>query len=190
MTLYSIALFLHIVGALGLFVALGLEWVSLLYLRRAATIEQAREWLSVLGLLRWIMPASLGIILLAGIYMTATTWGGAAWIGVAMAAMILLAVLGMGLTGPRMAAIGRVVAAESGALSLAFRQRLQDPLLWTSSQTRLAIALGIVFIMTIKPGLTGALLTIGVAAILGLASVLPVWNRSRTQKPARREGNL
>ncbi len=42
MTLYSIALFLPIVGALGLSVALGLEWASLLKLRRLANFEEAR----------------------------------------------------------------------------------------------------------------------------------------------------
>ncbi len=181
MTFNSVALFLHIVGALGLFVALGLEWISLLYLRRVTTTEQAREWLSAFGLLRWVGSTSLGLILLTGFYMTATTWGGVAWIGIALAAMILLAALGAALTGPRMAAVGRAVVAESGALSLAFRQRLHDPLLWASIQTRVAIALGIVFLMTVKPGLGGALLTIGVAVVLGLASALPAWSRVRLQ---------
>ena len=34
MTLYSLALFVHILGALALFGAMGLEWVALLNLRR------------------------------------------------------------------------------------------------------------------------------------------------------------
>lgn len=34
-------------------------------------------------------------------------------------------------------------------------------------QTRVAIALGIVFLITVKPGLVGVLLTIGVAVVLG-----------------------
>lgn len=183
MTFYSIALFLHIVGALGFFVAFGLEWTSLLYLRRATTITQAREWLSVLGLLRWIGPASMGVILLAGFYMMATVWGGVAWIGIALAAMVLIAALGGILTGRRMAGIGQALAAERETLSLAFRERLNDPLLDTSLKIRVAIALGIVFLMTVKPALGGALLTIGVAVILGLASTLPRWSRSQLKKP-------
>jgi hypothetical protein len=184
MTDYSIALFLHIVGALGFFVALGLEWISLLYLERATTSEQAQEWLGVLGLLRRLGPASMGMILLAGFYMMATVWGGVAWIGIALAAMILLAVLGAALTGRRMAAVGRAVTAESGALSDAFRQRLHDPLLWTSIQTRIAIAFGIVFLMTVKPELGGSLLTIGLAILLGLVSAWPRWSRSQAKEPA------
>ena len=41
MTLYSIALFLHVVGALLLFVTLTVEGVALLQVRRAATAEAA-----------------------------------------------------------------------------------------------------------------------------------------------------
>jgi len=40
---YSIALFLHVVGALGFFVALGLEWTSLRQIRGAATSGQVRD---------------------------------------------------------------------------------------------------------------------------------------------------
>ncbi|HXW01245.1 MAG TPA: hypothetical protein VEC93_22735, partial [Anaerolineae bacterium] len=116
MTDYSIALFLHIVGALGFFVMLGLEWVSLMSLRRVTTIEQVHEWLNAFGLLRWMGPISGGIILLSGFYMTATAWGGVAWIGIAMVAIILIVVLGAALTGPRLAAIGRAAATESGSL--------------------------------------------------------------------------
>jgi hypothetical protein len=172
MTLYSIALFLHIVGALGLFVALGLEWTGLRQLRHATTAEQAREWLGVAGLVRRVGPASLVAILLPGLYMTATTWGGQAWIGIGLAAMLLLGALGA-LNGRRLAAIGHAAATECGDLSPVLRQRLRDPLLWTSVQTRAAIGVGIVFLMTVKPDLGGSLLTIGAAVVLGLASTLP-----------------
>jgi len=181
MTFYSFALFLHIVGTLGLFIALGLEWTSLGYLRRATTAEQVQPWLQLFALLRRIYPISWAAILLPGFYMTATAWRGAAWISIAFAAIILIAVVGAAISGRRMAAIGPAVAAESGRLSPALRQRLGDPLLWASIQTRVAISLGVVFIMTVKPGLAGSLLTIGLAAILGLASALPAWSRLETE---------
>jgi hypothetical protein len=184
MTFYSVALFLHIAGALGLFAAVGLEWTSLLHLRRAATAEQAREWLSVVAGLRRVYPAAFVIILLSGFYMTATAWGGTGWIGVALGTLLLLAAVGATLTGLRMPAIGRAVALETGPLSPALRHRLRDPLLWTSVQTRAALVLGIVFLMSVKPDLGGGLLTTGVAAVLGLASALPAWERTRVEIPA------
>jgi hypothetical protein len=186
MTLYSLALFIHIVGALGLFIGLGLEWASLWYLRRATTAEQAQQWLLVFALLRRLYPAAWAAILLAGIYMTATVWGGVAWIGVAFAAMFLLPILGAAISGRRLAAIGPALTAEQGWLSPALRQQLRDPLLWVSIQVRLAIAVGIVFLMTVKPGLGEALLALGLAVVLGLASALPAWSRVRLQE-AREE---
>jgi hypothetical protein len=55
-------------------------------------------------------------------------------------------------------------------------------------QVRVAIALGIVFLMTVKPDLTGSLLAIGVAAGLGLIVALLV--RGRGQAQAEPEGSL
>jgi uncharacterized membrane protein YqjE len=48
-------------------------------------------------------------------------------------------------------------------------------------QTRTAIALGIVFLMTVKPDLIGALVTIGTAVVLGLASAFPIWRLERAR---------
>lgn len=173
---YAIALFLHIVGALGLFVALGLEWTSLLLLRRATTTGQSRERMRIASGVRGVSGAALATLLVSGFYMTATVWGGVAWIAVALGAMVLMAALGAALSGVRMAAIGRAV--ENGPLA-----PVPDPLLWVSIQIRVAIALGIVFLMTFKPDLTGSLLAIAVAAVLGLVAALPAVASGRSKQP-------
>ncbi len=181
MNIYSLVLFLHITGALGYFAALGLEWVSLAYLHRAATAEQAREWL---GTRRIVMPlgmASLGLILLTGLFMMATSWGLTGWIAVALASLLLIAVLGAILTGRPLMAIGRAVGKAQGALSPAQRELLNAPLLWISMRTRTAIALGVVFLMAVKPGAVGSFITIGIAIVLGLASSLPLLHRDRSR---------
>jgi hypothetical protein len=49
MTPYAIAVFPHVVGALGLFVAMGLAWVLVARLRRAESAEQARDSLGLLA---------------------------------------------------------------------------------------------------------------------------------------------
>ena len=188
-SIYSVALFLHIVGALGLFVALGLEWTSLSYLRRAATVEQAREWLSIFNVQRWINPISWLAILIPGFYMAATAWRATAWTSIALGSVVLLIVLGVALTGRRMAPIGQSVAAESGPIPSTLRQRLDDPLLWASLRIRTAIALGIVFLMTVKPDLLGSLLTIGVASVLGVVFSLPAWGRGREKGQAKQTGD-
>jgi hypothetical protein len=173
---YAVALFVHIVGALGLFVALGLEWTSLLLLRRATTSEQVRERLRLASGVPRVSGAALAALLVSGLYLTVTVWGGVAWIAVALAAMVLMAVLGAALSRPRLAAIGRAV--EAGSLA-----RLPDPLLWLSIHIRLAVALGIVFLMTFKPDLNGSLLIIAVTAVLGLVAALPAVTAGRSKQP-------
>src|ERR1051325_799875 len=88
MSLYAIAVFLHIVGALGLFAALGLEWASLLNLRRATAAGQAKEWARLLASPPNVPgPAPLTI---PGprIFLTATRWGGQGWIGVGLGGLV------------------------------------------------------------------------------------------------------
>ena len=181
MDLYSIVLFVHIAGAMCYFAAFALEFVSLAYMRRASIAEQVRQWL---GLRNWLQPIGLGslvVILPSGFYMMATAVGWQAWILIALAVLVLIAVLGATLTGIRIRQITHAVLTERGQLSPDFRQRLRDPWLWTSIQTRLALALGIVFVMTVKPGLLGSLVAIAVAAVLGVASSLPAWRRATAE---------
>lgn len=182
MDYYSIALFLHVVGALGFFVALGLEWTGLWQIRSATTSEQVRAWMRISKSARRLGIASMLTILVSGFYMMATVWGGVAWIIVTLGALVLVIVLSVALTGPRMAAIGRALATEKGPVSKTFHSLANHPLLWISIQTRVAIALGIVFLKTVKPDLGGSLLTIGVAIVLGLASALPMPRRERAQE--------
>ena len=96
-------------------------------------------------------------------------------------ALVLVIALSVALTAPRMAAIGRALAAEKAPLSQTFHSLANHPLLWISIQTRVAIALGIVFLKIAKPDWGGSLITIGIAIVLGAASVLPMLRRERTQ---------
>lgn len=114
-----------------------------------------------------------------------SAWGAAAWIIVTLGAMLLMIVLINILTRPRTMAIGRAMTTEKGPLSTTLRSLTTDPLLLISNQIRFAIALGIIFLMTVKPGLGGSLLTIGTAIVLGFAFSLPAIQQKRVQeKPA------
>jgi hypothetical protein len=189
MTLYSLALFVHILGALALFGALGLEWVALLNLRRVQTAEQAREWLKVFALFPRVYPFAWGVILLAGLYMTAAVWKGAGWIIVALVSVVVLGAAGGALTARRMASLAQGIAREKGVLSGELRKALNDPYLLAVFQVRLAFTLGIVFLMVTKPGLLVGLMDMGVATFLGLLSTLPLRGGERAQEPAARIHN-
>ena len=176
---YTIALFLHVVGALAFFVALGLEWTSLRHLQRASTVDQVREWMQVPNEMGRLGMIAMVTLLAAGIYMMVTAWGAVPWIIVTYAAIVLLVVPTAALTGPRMAAISRALYQEDGSISHPLQNLVNDSLLRISIQTRIAIALGIVFLMTVKPDFVVSLLTIVVAAILGLVSGVRMPSRKR-----------
>jgi hypothetical protein len=179
---YSIALFLHIVGALGFFIALGLEWTGLRQIRNAMIPEQVRAWMGVFKSLLKVGFVSMLTTVITGIYMLLRYWGSEAWIIVTVGSLVLVIALSQALTRPRMAAIGRTLATEKGPLSQTFHSLTNEPFLWISIQTRAAIALGIVFLKIAKPDIAGSLLAIGVATVLGLASALPALRREQAQE--------
>ena len=173
--LYPFALFLHIVGAFGLIAAVTLEAIGLRGLRHATQADEARMWLSISRrLVIRLAPASLGLILLTGLFMTAVAWGAKGWIVTAFASLILLAVVGAFGTGMRMARLEPALNQAQGELTDDVRRRLLDPVLLTSLRVRMAIILGVALLMTVKPTLIAAIIVVVLAAALGwLAAQIP-----------------
>lgn len=178
---YSIALYLHIVGALGVSVALGLEWTGLTQLRSATAGEQVRAWMGILKNVRKVGFVSMLTTVITGIYLMVSVWGAEAWIIVTVGSLVLMIVLAQVLTASRMAAIGQDLITKKGAITQEFYNRADNPLLWISIQTRVAIALSIVFLKIAKPDLIGSLLTVGVAIVLGIVSALYMPRREQIQ---------
>ncbi|HLO13330.1 MAG TPA: hypothetical protein VK206_00775 [Anaerolineales bacterium] len=181
MNSFSIALFLHIIGALGVSVALGLEWIGLSQIRRATVTEEISAILKVVKSTTRFGFVSMLSTVITGIYMVLAVLGWVPWILVVIAALVLVIVLTRILTVPRMAAIGQTLAMEKGSVSQTLHNLMKDPILWISIQTRVAIVLGIIFIKIATPDLGGSLLTMGIAIVLGIASVLPMSRRVRVQ---------
>jgi hypothetical protein len=181
MNLYSIVLFLHIVGALGYFIALGFEWLSLVLLQRTTTVEQIREWFAVTKRMRGIAGVSLLIILVAGGYMTAEVWGGADWIEIAFAAMVVQGVIALALTTPRMRAIEKATAGASGVIPSTVTALIHHPLLWVSMLSRAGVALGIIFLMSVKTDMTLSLVVVGVSLLAGAIVGLAMGGAQRRQ---------
>src|ERR1700682_4628746 len=101
MSLYSIALFLHIVGSLLLFVLLTVEGLAL------------RQGFLAAHLNRVLGPISALTILVPGFYMTAAQWGWKGWIVVGVTAWVLIAVGGAA-TGISLL-VGRLSTPGAGA---------------------------------------------------------------------------
>lgn len=178
---YSIALFLHIVGTLGMFVVLGFEWIAVRRLGHATTVGQVRDWLQASNGLRRIGMVSMLTLFASGVYMMVTVWGGVPWITVTLGTLVLL-MLVAALTGRPMAAIRRTVTTETGPLSPALASALYDPRFRVGIQFRTTVTLGIVFLMTVKPDMAGSLVAIALAALIGVALSLPLAGNSHLQQ--------
>jgi len=169
MNIYSIALFLHVVGALVLFATLAFEWVGLRQIRSATLSEQVRAWLGVLhGAIKAGFPSMLATVV-TGVYMMVVVWGQAPWLVTTIGSLVLMIVLARA-AAPRLKAMGQSLGV------------VNDPLLWVSVQTRSTIALGIIFLKIAKPDWIGSLLTVGIAVVLGIVSALPATRGEHTQE--------
>jgi hypothetical protein len=178
--LYQFALFLHIIGGFGLVAAITVETVGLRGLRRATQSSEAVVWLRLLrSIVMRLTPSSLGLILVTGLDMVATTWGPRGWILVALGSLVLLGAIGALGTGRRMARIGPAVGRAQGPLSAEVREQLRSPILLMSLRVRLAVVLGVVFLMTAKPSGVASLVVMVVAVAVGLlAGQIPTWRGS------------
>jgi hypothetical protein len=174
MNTYSIALFLHITGALGFFIVLGLEWIGLAQIRSARLPEEARAILETVKRADRLGAASMLTALVTGFYMMLTVWGAAPWLLVMLGSLVLEIALFVAIAVPRMKALEQALSTEKGTISQSFYNLANHPLLWISVRTRVAIVLGFIFLKIVKPDLGWSLLAISIAISLGLASSLPV----------------
>jgi hypothetical protein len=184
MSIFSVALFLHIIGALGVSVALGWEWIGLSKIRRSTVPQQIRAILDLVNSTTRFGFISMLSTIITGIYMVLAAVGWVPWLLVVIGAFVLVIVLTRALTAPRMAAIARTLATEKEPISQTFHNLMNDPVLWISIQTRVAVALGIIFLKIVTPNLGGSLVTVAIAVVIGIASALPMSRRARAQEPS------
>ena len=172
MPTYQIALFLHILGALGFFIAIGVFYTSVLGVRRAKTVGTLQVWASAANsATRVLFPVSGVVILVAGIYMLVTVWGERApWAGIALIAFIILAVGATFIQGRRMATLAQRSAAEpeSEPVTGALSAEAHDAAIWVSVNASAAFAIGIVYLMTLKPDALGSVIALLIALVIGL----------------------
>jgi hypothetical protein len=174
MNIRSVALFAHVVGMLGLFVGLALEWLSLEFLRRPSTPDQRPQWISVLTALPRHIAMAIGLILASGIYLAARVGVfDFAWVRVAFGAMVLMGLSGGLLIRSQMRAIQQSSADDADGTRL--RLHASHPLLRASLHIRIVVALAIVYLMIAKPDVGMSLLLIGGALVVGGVTSVTGW---------------
>ncbi len=140
MDLYSVVLFLHIVGALLLFVLLTVEGIGL------------RMGFSSAPLNRVLGPISALTILVPGLYLMKAQWGLTGWVAVGIASWVLIAVVGA-VTGIRM-----------------MRGTMSNRAAMISWLIRIGMAGGVVFDMTVKPNLVVSVIAVLIGVVVGAAA--------------------
>ncbi|HYA63858.1 MAG TPA: DUF2269 family protein [Candidatus Sulfotelmatobacter sp.] len=178
MTLYTIGLFLHFVGMVGLFVGYGLEWTASSLLRRAATSDQARAWLRIYKLSMPISGPGLLLLIISGGYLASVTGSmKQGWISAALLAIVFALGIGFVFILPRVRTIRAAIPEGTSPLSETALARVKDPMVATLVRVRFLLALGIVYLMTAKPQAlsTGLFILLG-AIVVGLLSAAGTWS--------------
>ncbi len=178
----AVGIFLHVVGGIGMCVALGIEWIGLWQLRNVIQPVQVRAAMGVIKSASKVGFISMLITVVVGLYMIWIEWGFVAWITVSLVALLLVIALNLAVTRPRMVVVGQTFAKDKGMITGEFHNQANHPLLWFSIQSRVAIVLCITFLMIAKPEFTISVLTLGIAVVLGLASAIPFLRRDRVQE--------
>jgi len=183
MTTYSILLFLHFVGMVGLFVGYGLEWAASSLLRRSTTSDQARSWLRVYRLSMPISGPGLLLLIVTGWFLARPT--GAmryGWVSGALLAIVFALGIGFVFILPRVRRLRAALSEDHVTFSAAGLALVQDPMIVTLIRVRGILALGIVYLMTIKPeALSTSLFILLGAIVLGMLCAASSWTLRLTR---------
>lgn len=182
---YTIALYLHILGVVGLFAGYGILYASLAGMRRARNVEALRLWAEAAGrVMRGIFPVTGLTILIAGLYMGATGWQGRwQWIAVALVAFVGLAVAASVIFARYFAGIGRLLPglAPESAPPAELVALARGPRAWVAIHGAIGLLVGIISLMVTKPDVVVSL----VAVVIGLAAGVAIGLARQGQTVAR-----
>ncbi|HSD19688.1 MAG TPA: hypothetical protein VLC54_06615 [Anaeromyxobacter sp.] len=176
MSLYPFLVFLHVIAAMGLFAAIAIEAVALGRLRQADAPASVREGMGLLARNERLGGIAMLTLIASGAWMMATTWGHQWWIVSAFIGIIGMGVAGGAVSSRRIRRLRAALAAERGpGLSQAFTSLQSSTALVASLRVRIALGVGIVALMTLKPSGAGtSLLILAAFAVAGLVAILPL----------------
>jgi len=182
-TLYTMLLFIHVSGAICLFIGFGIWLFGITATARAEQVEQVRTLADLLLMVRLVVPASAFVVIAAGLTMAQIAWGlQTGWIAVAPGSLVIIGPIGTWVIDPKVRAIAALAQTlPDGPLPITLAERTHDRVLRVTMHTLIAMLFGIVFLMTTKPLLTSAIGAMVVSTLLGFASGVPfVLARSTT----------
>jgi hypothetical protein len=188
MDAYSIVLFIHLLALLIAAMAASVAFYAALQLRQVTAPPEAARWGRLIASVVPAFPLATLMLLGSGAYMTQGHWSWRTpWIDAGIVGLALIAVCGSGIEASRGRALKREL--QTVGMSTRARRLLHDPYAWSAKITTLTLLLGVMFVMTTKPGGLGSAVTIVVAVLVGPVAATPFWSsmnlrRSRMSEPA------
>jgi hypothetical protein len=167
MNWYTIAKFVHFLGVIALFGSFVISARAGTRLRAATTTTEIRTWLDMIEATRPMVEGGAGMLLVSGLTMSLLRWRGAfPFIAVGLVVLIVIGMMSATIVRSHLASIRRYVSdgnVPSDDLMLA----IHNPAIWSLRFALNAGALGVVFVMTTKPGWIVASAIVVVAATIG-----------------------
>lgn len=171
MDTYHVVLYIHLLSLLVGFSAGMIETVCLFRLRAADTLEAAAPWGQLAGEIEKAFPVAILGLFGTGAYLTSDVWTwSTSWIVLPIVGLAVLSLQGPLVAGRRGHAVKAALTANGpGPLRPEARRMTRDRALWTAAMTNEALVLGIVWVMTEKPGWGNAIAALAVAYAVGVA---------------------
>lgn len=185
MDLYNVVLFGHVLGAI---VLVSFGFVMPLMVRRTLktpTVGGLREWSDAIHKYGKLGPPAAILVLLSGIYMTLTEFSfQQAWVAVSLVLFLLSGAIAGGILDKHWAKVVEAAeAAPDGPVPADLRAMVAEPKAMNFESILLGLDLSIVFMMTNKPGLVGALIATAVGQVIAGALIMRA-ARARQGSPA------
>src|SRR5262249_36780292 len=155
---YTIALFIHMLGLVALFGGFVVLQQGGMRFRRSITWQEARNWLGFLRTVPGMLTGGMVLLLASGLYMTREQWGfRTPWVVVSIGGLAVTLPAAYAVVARRLALIHRDLAGHEGAISEEARPILQDAPLWSWVFGMNGSALGVLWLMSVKPGWTASI---------------------------------
>jgi hypothetical protein len=170
MDLYHVMLYVHFVALIIGIVATTLAHFAMFQAERATTVGEMGRWLRMMPRVTKLFPLALLTFFVSGGYMASKTWGWqSSFVQVGTVAIVILLVNGI-IMGTRMRKMPAVLAQANPGdkVPAAATALLCDPVISTLPWVNGMLVMGVAFVMTTKPALTGALAVLLVAIAGGL----------------------
>jgi len=178
--IYSLVKFLHLISVVTAMSAATLIHWNHVRVKKAERVPQAMEALGLIQALAPKMPLFAVALFLTGAYLVQNRWGWSQhWVQVGIAGLVSILIMGVAVLKPRLGAIARHIA-QAGDVPFTgeLRKPLRDPVMWFAGHYQLIMIATVMYLMTMKPGMMGSLIAIGVAIVLAAVSAIPMMEPS------------